>query len=144
MTTVTTEPLDAQALLTEELLRTFDTPGPRYTSYPTADRFAADFGAADAIRVLTERRSASTPLSLYVHIPFCQSLCYYCGCNKIITKNQNARRSTSTRSRPRSRRWRIARPRPAGRAAALRRRHADLSLRAELTRLMHRSARPSG
>ena len=40
MTTVTTEPLDAQALLTEELLRKFDTPGPRYTSYPTADRFA--------------------------------------------------------------------------------------------------------
>jgi oxygen-independent coproporphyrinogen-3 oxidase len=76
-------------VLTEDLLRKFDTPGPRYTSYPTADRFANGFGPADAVRVLQERRKASgsAPLSLYVHIPFCESLCYYCACNKIITKH---------------------------------------------------------
>jgi len=76
-------------VLTEDLLRKFDTPGPRYTSYPTADRFAQEFGPADAVRVLQARGqgSASAPLSLYVHIPFCESLCYYCGCNKIITKH---------------------------------------------------------
>src|SRR5450755_7166 len=80
---------DPRAVLTEELLQKFDTPGPRYTSYPTADRFAENFGPADAVRVLEARRqgSSSGPLSLYVHIPFCESLCYYCACNKIITKH---------------------------------------------------------
>jgi len=79
----------APPVLSEDLLRRFDTPGPRYTSYPTADRFSADFGAADAVRVLEARRAAGTTaaLSLYVHIPFCESLCYYCACNKIITKH---------------------------------------------------------
>jgi len=82
-------PLDVRSVLTEDLLRKFDTPGPRYTSYPTADRFAQAFGPADAVRVLQARHEsgAAAPLSLYVHIPFCDSLCYYCGCNKIITKH---------------------------------------------------------
>jgi oxygen-independent coproporphyrinogen-3 oxidase len=81
--------MDVRAVLTEDLLRKFDTPGPRYTSYPTADRFTNGFGPSDAVRVLQERRkgSESAPLSLYVHIPFCESLCYYCACNKIITKH---------------------------------------------------------
>ena len=77
------------SLLTADLLRQFDTPGPRYTSYPTADRFAADFGPAaaeQALVALGADRSAP-PLSVYVHIPFCESLCYYCACNKIITKH---------------------------------------------------------
>jgi len=80
---------DAQALLTESFLRQFDTPGPRYTSYPTADRFHTRFGAADARAALELNRStaADAPLSLYVHIPFCEQLCYYCACNKIITKH---------------------------------------------------------
>ena len=80
---------DPRALLTEELLRKFDTPGPRYTSYPTADRFAANFGPHDTVRVLQQLHGdgSSKPLSLYVHIPFCESLCYYCACNKIITKH---------------------------------------------------------
>jgi oxygen-independent coproporphyrinogen-3 oxidase len=75
--------------LSEELSRRFDQPGPRYTSYPTADRFNAGFGPDDATAALT-RLSLSTvaaPLSVYVHIPFCESLCYYCGCNKVITKH---------------------------------------------------------
>ncbi len=73
-----------------ELLRRFDVPGPRYTSYPTADRFVEAFGAEDYIQALEQRRSGvakAMPLSLYVHIPFCESLCYYCACNKIITKH---------------------------------------------------------
>ena len=82
---------DVRAILTEELLRKFDTPGPRYTSYPTADRFAERFGSSDAVQVLHARSRAASaaPLSLYVHIPFCESLCYYCGCNKIITKHHD-------------------------------------------------------
>ena len=85
----TDQTADMRTLLSEELLRKFDTPGPRYTSYPTADRFAERFGPADAARLLEarSRTGSSAPLSLYVHIPFCESLCYYCGCNKIITRH---------------------------------------------------------
>jgi oxygen-independent coproporphyrinogen-3 oxidase len=80
---------DVRSILTEEFLRKFDTPGPRYTSYPTADRFTESFGPAQTVEVLTQLRGSSSaaPLSLYVHIPFCEQLCYYCGCNKIITKH---------------------------------------------------------
>ncbi len=74
-----------------ELLRKFDVSGPRYTSYPTADRFVEAFTAADYVSALEQRRDGPaamvSPLSLYVHIPFCESLCYYCACNKIITKH---------------------------------------------------------
>jgi oxygen-independent coproporphyrinogen-3 oxidase len=78
--------------LSEALLRRFDAPGPRYTSYPTADRFGEAFGPADAQRALALRGTAGTtgragPLSIYVHIPFCESVCYYCACNKVITKH---------------------------------------------------------
>lgn len=82
-------PAATPPVLTEDLLRRFDTPGPRYTSYPTADRFAADFGAADTVRALEGARDVQAPLSLYVHVPFCESLCYYCACNKIITKHHD-------------------------------------------------------
>ncbi|MBX6391984.1 MAG: oxygen-independent coproporphyrinogen III oxidase [Burkholderiales bacterium] len=69
------------------LLQRFDRPGPRYTSYPTADRFGPAYDARRHAKVLAERRLAVVkPLSLYVHLPFCNTLCYYCGCNKIITK----------------------------------------------------------
>ncbi len=71
-----------------DLIRRFDVAGPRYTSYPTADRFGPEFGPDAYAKALRERgRNAATPLSLYVHIPFCETLCYYCGCNKIPTKN---------------------------------------------------------
>jgi oxygen-independent coproporphyrinogen III oxidase len=76
-----------------ELLRRFDMSGPRYTSYPTADRFVEAFTAHNYALALTQRRSGANalalPLSLYVHIPFCESLCYYCACNKIITKHHD-------------------------------------------------------
>ncbi|MEY4258296.1 MAG: oxygen-independent coproporphyrinogen oxidase, partial [Pseudomonadota bacterium] len=73
----------------DDLLQRYDVPGPRYTSYPTADRFVEAFGELDYIQALVRRRSAgsATPLSLYVHIPFCDSVCYYCACNKVITKH---------------------------------------------------------
>lgn len=75
--------------LTADLLRQFDRPGPRYTSYPTADRFETGFGPAQAVQALVALSAAvgDAPLSVYVHIPFCESLCYYCACNKIITKH---------------------------------------------------------
>jgi len=64
--------------------------GPRYTSYPTADRFHSEVGDAGYRRALDAcRANAPAPLSLYVHIPFCENICYYCGCNKIITKDHS-------------------------------------------------------
>ncbi len=76
-------------VISEDLLRRFDIPGPRYTSYPTADRFVEAFVEADYIQALEQRSAGSMalPLSLYVHIPFCESVCYYCACNKVITKH---------------------------------------------------------
>lgn len=79
--------------VSEDLIRRFDVSGPRYTSYPTADRFVEAFSADDYTQALKLRRSGAAamalPLSLYVHIPFCESLCYYCACNKIITKHHD-------------------------------------------------------
>jgi oxygen-independent coproporphyrinogen-3 oxidase len=74
-----------------EVLRRFDVAGPRYTSYPTADRFVEAFDSHDYARALKLRQQGprNLPLSLYVHIPFCESLCYYCACNKIITKHHD-------------------------------------------------------
>jgi oxygen-independent coproporphyrinogen-3 oxidase len=76
-----------------DLLTRFDISGPRYTSYPTADRFVEAFSAADYSQALSLRRQggavSAMPLSLYIHIPFCESLCYYCACNKIITKHHD-------------------------------------------------------
>ena len=78
-------------VLSPELLRRYDVAGPRYTSYPTADRFVEAFGASDYLQALEQRREGvavkAYPLSLYIHIPFCEALCYYCACNKIITKH---------------------------------------------------------
>ena len=74
-----------------DLLRKFDGSGTRYTSYPTPDRFVEACASGNHVRALQLRREGTAvmglPLSLYVHIPFCQSLCYFCACNKIITKN---------------------------------------------------------
>jgi oxygen-independent coproporphyrinogen-3 oxidase len=72
-----------------ELIRRFDINGPRYTSYPTADRFVEAFDARTLTDWLGKRAigGVSRPLSLYFHIPFCNTICYYCACNKIVTKD---------------------------------------------------------
>ncbi len=74
-----------------ELIRRLDKNGPRYTSYPTADRFVETFNAANYGEWLAKRESdgVARPLSLYIHIPFCNTLCFYCACNKVITKDRS-------------------------------------------------------
>ena len=91
MSTAATQPCETLPL-SDEMLRRLDVPGPRYTSYPTADRFTEDFGPAQYRQALRLRAAGGAdlpPLSLYVHIPFCEDLCYYCACNKIITKHHS-------------------------------------------------------
>ncbi len=74
-----------------DLLRRYDRPGPRYTSYPTAPQFDASFGDAELRDAIAESNGDPIPrrLSLYVHVPFCLSPCFYCGCNRVITRDKN-------------------------------------------------------
>lgn len=69
------------------LIQKYNYSGPRYTSYPTAQEFSEDF--EDAAFLQAVARYPERPLSLYVHIPFCHKLCYFCGCNKIVTRQQH-------------------------------------------------------
>jgi len=71
------------------LLRRYDRPGPRYTSYPTAPQFTSSFGEAQLREAAIASNGDPIPrrLSLYVHVPFCMSPCFYCGCNRIITRD---------------------------------------------------------
>ena len=79
-----TAPIDA------DLLRRYDRPGPRYTSYPTAPQFASDFDEAALRETIAASNGDPIPrrLSLYVHVPYCMSPCFYCGCNRIITRDK--------------------------------------------------------
>ena len=72
------------------LIRKHDVSGPRYTSYPTADRFVGAFGEGTYKYWLARRNieGASQPLSVYVHLPFCNTICYYCACNKVVTRDR--------------------------------------------------------
>jgi len=80
----------ASAQFDGELLTRLGKSGPRYTSYPTADRFSPDFGAGDYLAAVAMRRQrGKRPLSLYLHIPFCDTVCYYCACNKIVTRQRD-------------------------------------------------------
>jgi len=72
----------------QDLIERYDGRGPRYTSYPTALQFSERLTEADYRANALASNASGAPLSLYVHIPFCHSLCYYCGCNKIVTRNQ--------------------------------------------------------
>lgn len=80
----------------EALLKKFDVPAPRYTSYPTADRFHGRITPEDYQAALARREKAAKPakLSLYCHIPFCNDVCFYCGCNKISRAITRALRPT--------------------------------------------------
>ncbi|MEX1994481.1 MAG: oxygen-independent coproporphyrinogen III oxidase [Steroidobacteraceae bacterium] len=73
------------------LLRRYDQPGPRYTSYPTAPQFREGFGAAQRRMAALHSNEDPIPrqLSLYVHVPFCTSPCFYCGCNRVITRDRS-------------------------------------------------------
>jgi oxygen-independent coproporphyrinogen-3 oxidase len=71
------------------ILKKFDRPGPRYTSYPTAPIFSPAYGASEYSSDIERSNNYSGgPISLYLHIPFCDTLCYFCGCTTIITKNR--------------------------------------------------------
>jgi oxygen-independent coproporphyrinogen-3 oxidase len=73
------------------LIRKYDVSGPRYTSYPTADRFVEAFGEAELRQWLAKRNigGITQPLSVYVHLPFCDTLCWYCACNKVVTRDHS-------------------------------------------------------
>jgi oxygen-independent coproporphyrinogen-3 oxidase len=83
-----------QVIFDENLIRAYDKSGPRYTSYPTAVQFHEGFGEADynawaeKTNELSRQSQNPTPLSLYFHIPFCDTVCFYCGCNKVATKDR--------------------------------------------------------
>jgi oxygen-independent coproporphyrinogen-3 oxidase len=86
--------MDQSLIFDSQLIKRYDTSGPRYTSYPTAVQFHKGFGEAEyrhAAQITNEQSRASDharPLSLYFHLPFCDTVCFYCGCNKIVTKNR--------------------------------------------------------
>lgn len=82
------ETMTKPLMITQEHIERYDVSGPRYTSYPTADRFVEAFDATAYCKAVEQRNinNWTQPLSVYVHIPFCASLCFYCACNKIVTK----------------------------------------------------------
>ncbi len=77
-----------QFQITEDFLAKYNRPGPRYTSYPTAPVWNDNFGPTDAQQVFREADRAAQPVSLYTHLPFCESLCLFCACNVVIQKNK--------------------------------------------------------
>ncbi len=82
--------MDQHLVFDPQLLRRYDKSGPRYTSYPTAVQFHSGFGPAQ-YRACAAQSNCATPrkaLSLYFHLPFCDTVCYYCGCNKVVTKDR--------------------------------------------------------
>jgi len=83
-------PINKKFEVDVDLLKKYDRPGPRYTSYPTAPHFHGGFGPVDFREEILESNSRENPadISLYFHLPFCESLCYYCACNTIITRDR--------------------------------------------------------
>ena len=79
----------SNVLFNEELIRRYDKAGPRYTSYPTAVQFTPEFDNAAYMAEAKASNEKGGPLSLYFHIPFCDTVCFYCGCNKVVTKNRS-------------------------------------------------------
>ncbi|RZV34106.1 MAG: oxygen-independent coproporphyrinogen III oxidase [Chromatiales bacterium] len=77
-----------QVCFDQDLIVRYGGRGPRYTSYPTALQFNDELTEVDYKAKAQESNDSDVPLSLYIHIPFCHSLCYYCGCNKIVTRNE--------------------------------------------------------
>lgn len=73
----------------ESLIRRYDKAGPRYTSYPTAVQFEETFNAEKYREIALQTNQQGGPLSVYFHLPFCDTVCYYCACNKIVTKDRS-------------------------------------------------------
>ena len=73
-------------IFSEELIKKYDKPGPRYTSYPPATEFSESYGRDYFIKHLLKSNEGGKPLSLYFHIPFCENACWFCGCNVIINR----------------------------------------------------------
>ncbi|MDX1654951.1 MAG: radical SAM protein, partial [Candidatus Competibacteraceae bacterium] len=80
--------MDNAIVFDPDLLRRYDKAGPRYTSYPTAVQFHEGFGDRDYRQLALASNASQRPLSLYFHIPFCDTVCFYCACSKIITNNR--------------------------------------------------------
>ena len=80
---------DQSLIFDEELIRRYNQSGPRYTSYPTAVQFNDRFTVDDYLQQVEISNRTSNPLSLYFHIPFCDTVCFYCACNKIATKDRS-------------------------------------------------------
>ncbi len=82
--------MNQSILFSKELISRYNLYGPRYTSYPVATQFHENFGVKDYYQVVTDSNEdlLPKPLSLYVHLPFCNTVCFYCACNKIITANR--------------------------------------------------------
>lgn len=80
---------DSRIVWDMELINRYDLSGPRYTSYPTAVQFDPALSASELIHQGQTSADKQAPLSLYVHIPFCAHVCYYCACNKVITRNRD-------------------------------------------------------
>jgi oxygen-independent coproporphyrinogen-3 oxidase len=78
---------EQSVIVDSDLIRRYDQAGPRYTSYPTAPHFHTDFDEIDLIRALQASNHQARPLSLYFHIPFCEHLCFYCACTKVVTRH---------------------------------------------------------
>lgn len=78
--------MTAQAAFDIDLIRRYDRNGPRYTSYPTAPQFRTDFGEAEYRERVAAGNDAGGPLSLYLHLPFCASPCFYCACTRVVTR----------------------------------------------------------
>ena len=76
-------------VLDQALINRYDQSGPRYTSYPTAVQFHEGFGPAEYRAAARASNASGRPLSLYFHIPFCDTVCYYCACNKVVTKDRS-------------------------------------------------------
>ncbi|MDQ6966206.1 MAG: radical SAM protein, partial [Mariprofundaceae bacterium] len=83
-----TQQLHTDELFNLELIHKYDKAGPRYTSYPTAPMFHTGINGASYATSLDNAANVDGPLSIYLHVPFCDTVCYYCGCNKVVTKQR--------------------------------------------------------
>lgn len=80
--------LSQEVKFSEEMIKKYDKPAPRYTSYPPATEFSHDIDKSEYVKKIIQSNERKTPLSLYFHIPFCENACHFCGCNVIITRRK--------------------------------------------------------